>query len=522
MRRLLLVLLALGATVALPAPASATLINANGSHPRVTVTSGGVGYFTWTNPDAGGANDVFHFCRIQPGGAGCNVTKFFAFGSGEESDVEGGYPLLATGNRLLLLDARCCASDAKKYIFTSTDLGAHFDAGQSPGSMETTGDNIEGDAAYAPSGSFGRSDESVMTISDVQTLGITFQRTGTTSASFTNEANLGGPDGYQFWGSLAFRPPSTLVATMGTLDRLYWRQYDGSGPLNDVTNWTTPQLIDATNVDSDATLVDGPSGIYVSYNVNLPGSSSTRHVVLRRFNGTGWDAPTVLTEDGFPSNSYLSEDSNGVLHFVWQDGDGNLRYRYARSSANTDFTRPQTLAGPNGNYPQLRLDVNASGNGFVAWHEGSTVAALPVANGEPPLPPPAKPAKYSGPTATTGGSVAGLGVVLDSPKSCVLPRQDFTLTVKAKKPKKKKGKKKRKKKLAKIVKVVFMVDGKVVATDKKTPFSFTYTDPGTASGTQHTITAKITVQPPGKKKHGKKKKRRKTKTKSLVAHYRTC
>lgn len=481
-----LVLVALALLV--PATASALTLGP-GHHPHVAVNSSGAGFFTWTEPV--GAQDKFHYCRIPAGGTACSASLTSSPG---DTDVDGGYALLPGGNRVLLLNARCCAHYADKKVFASTDGGGVFGAAVQPGFMNGAGDNIAGNAIYAPAGAAGRAGESILTVSDVQTVGVTFQATGTAAGSETTTANLGSGGG-SYQGSLALQGTGTLVATYGTLSpaNLYWRMWDGSGDVNDVSNWTAPALLDPTNVNSTAKLVSGPSGLYVAYST---GDTNNARYVLRKFTGSGWGAPLTISEVGNPSNGDLFEDSSGVLHFAWQQAGGTLRYRYARSAANTDFTRPQTVAGPNGNFPFLKLAVNAGsagGAGWVAW-DNAGIQVQPLGPGEPALP------VYSGPTKTTKTSVGSDRLILTFPKSCVTQAATFTAKLKIK------AKKKHKKVKAKIKKVVFSVDGKTVGTDKKKPFSFPVPTSGLAAGS-HKLKAKVTATI---KKNGKKTTIKKT------------
>ena len=476
--------------LALLAPAAASALTLGpGHHPHVAVNSSGAGFFTWTEPV--GAQDKFHYCRIPAGGTACNASLTSSPG---DTDVDGGYALLPGDGRVLLLNARCCAHYADKKVFTSTDGGGVFGAAVQPGYMNGAGDNIAGNAIYAPAGAVGRAGESLLTVSDVQTVGVTFQATGTGAGSETTTANLGGGGG-SYQGSLALQGTGTLVATYGTLSpaNLYWRMWRGSGDVNDVSNWTAPELLDSTNVNSTAKLVSGPSGLYVAYSY---GDTNNARYVLRKFTGSFWSARMTISEVGNPSNGDLSEDSAGVLHFAWQDGNGALRYRYARSAANADFTRAQTVAGPNGNFPFLKLAVSASsagGAGWVTWDNGG-IQVQPLGPGEPALP------VYSGPTKTTKTSVGADRLIMTFPKACVTPAATFTAKLAAK------AKKKHKKAKVKIKKVVFSVDGKTVGTDKKKPFSFAVPTSGLASGS-HKLKAKVTATI---KKNGKKKTIKKT------------
>jgi hypothetical protein len=483
---LVLVLLALLAPAARAAVPKALSLDPNGHRPRVTVNGAGTGFFTWTTP--AGANNIFKYCRVPQGAKTCNATKAYAPGDG---DVDGGYALFATGGRLLLLDQR--EPSGTKEVFTSTDGGTSFPAPVSPGSMPGTGDSIAGQAIYTPAGPFTPTGESLMTVSDLETLGVTFQATGTTAGSQTATANLGsgvgGVSGGSYQGSLAANSAtSTLVATFATLDpaKLYWRKWKGAGDVNNAANWTSAALIDSTNVNSTAKLVSGPSGIYVAY---ATGAVNKSRFLLRRFTGSGWGPALALTKAGNPANGDLAESPNGILRFAWQE-DGKLRYRYARTPANNQFTSPQTLGGPNGNFPFLKLDVSGAGRGWITWEDIPGIRAVPVHPGEPP---------YTGPNRTTSVDFGSKHVVLSSPKNCVGPGQKFVAKVTG---------------TAKIHKVVFFVDGTKRAVKNAKPFKATLGTKGLAGGVHHvkaTVTASF-------QKNGKTK----TDTKDVTAAFSIC
>lgn len=477
--------LAVIAALALAVPAAATAapalnLDPNGHRPRVAVSGAGNGFFTWTS------DDVFHYCRIPQGGATCNATKTYSQPS--TIDTDGGYTLLGPAG-VLLLDARCCSPYAHKVLFTSEDGGSAFEGPAAIGDMNQAGDNIAGGAIWVPSGTAERSSDSIFTISDVQTVGISFQATPTNAGSETRTVNLGGAVGASYQGSLAAQGPTTLVATMATLDKLYWRRWDGSGDVNEVSNWTPPVLLDATNVDSNAKLVSGPSGMWLTYNT---GALGKRAFVLRKFTGTGWGPKVKLSETDSPDFGDLVEDSTGRLHFAWQDSRGRLRYRYARSAANTQFSQAQVLSPANENHAFLKLGVNSAGRGWITWDDIPGVRAAPIAPGEPP---------YNGPTKKTSKDVGPGSVFMKTPKNCVGPGQLFR--VKAGK----KGK-------VTVEKVVVSVDGAKVGTDSKGPFKIPVPTNGLAHGA-HTVKAKVTA-------HFKKDGKKRTKTKTLSTGFTIC
>ena len=344
----------------------------------------GTGHFTWTQIQPAGG-DIFRYCRVPRGAGACNA---ITTRNNTEQNLGGGYAFLPGGPRVLLLESRCCAVWARKLVYSSGNSGTSFDAGVSPGNENVVGANIAGEALYAPAGALGRPAESLLTISDLQTVGLSFQATGTTSApAFAGGFTMTSGTGYN--GTLA-RQGNTLVAAWSTLgpENVRWRAWTGSGDVNSSASWTPEAVAGPTNLDSNTRLAGGPRGIYLSYGVGPPGAEV---FVLRRFTGSGFGPPVALTETGNPSFGDLFEDPTGRLHFAWQDSAGNLRYRYATNAANTAFSRPQILSGPrsDANFAGLQLASDSAGHGWVTWNAysaASGVKAASFAPGEPPPP----------------------------------------------------------------------------------------------------------------------------------------
>ena len=377
----LFVLAALLLAVGVPSAGAAVFTFGNGAKPRVAVDAAGNGHFTYS--DSSGATSVFHYCRVPLGGTACSATTSRTPDPSNVQNLEGGYAFLPGGARVLLLEARCCTVYAQKWLYSSANGGTTFDAGVSPGFRNDNGAHIGGGAVYAPPGALGRPAESIATIADLQTVGLSFQVTGTTANPAFQEGFLMS-SGNSYDGSLG-REGNNLVAVWSTLgpENVLWRRWNGAGNVNDPAQWTPAALVGPTNIDANVSVASGPSGIYVAYNT---GALSARTFVVRRFTGSGWGAPIAVSETGTPVFGELHQDPSGRLHFAWQDSNGALRYRYARTTANSSFTNPQTLSGPRSdhNFAGLKLASNAAGRGFVTWgFYGGAIKAAPFAPGEP-------------------------------------------------------------------------------------------------------------------------------------------
>jgi hypothetical protein len=384
----LLVAIAVALLTPVAAGAAATPIDVGpGSHPHVAVDGAGAAHITYTESVSG--QDVSHYCKIAKGATACANVASRTYPTGPELGGSSGiWPLLPGDPRVLVVDARCCTNYATKFVYSSPDGGANFDTGTEVGDDNNSGAGIEGGAIYAPAGAVGRPAESVLTFGDLATLGLSFQATGTTGPpATTTRANvLTQNDAIS--GTLGLSG-NTLVAAWYGLDDgfVYWRQWSGSGDVNDNANWGPITQVELGNIDSNPRIAYGPSGIYITYNVGAVGAE---HIVLRKFTGTGWGPPLTLSDTG-TSRFELFEDPGGALHFVRQGENGELLYRFSPGPENTTFSAPQTIvdADQNGGFTHLRLGIG-TGSGWVTWEDSSPVHVKAAALNPGALPPPTR------------------------------------------------------------------------------------------------------------------------------------
>jgi hypothetical protein len=376
------------ATAALPASAqAATPIDLGpGAGAHVAVDGAGAGHVTYAENQSG--QDVTHYCLLPAQATACAAgSRTFTYPQGPNFGSSSGvWPLLPGDPRVLIVDARCCQDYATKYVYTSTDGGASFDAGVETGDDNHSGTNIAGATLYAPAGSLGRVGESVLTITDLATLGLSFQAMGTVGPPEIANTNSVLTQNDAISGSLGLSG-NTLVAAWWDLDDefLYWRQWSGSGDVNDSASWGPITQLELASVDSSPRLASGPSGIYLAYN---SGTGSPRPTVVRKFTGSGWGPPLTLSTDGTPRFD-IAEGPDGTLHYVREQDDA-LIYRFAGGPDNAAFSAPQTLVADNsanGGYLDLRLGVGAS-SAWVTWQDGSPPHVKALAFKPSALPPP--------------------------------------------------------------------------------------------------------------------------------------
>src|SRR5438128_1751785 len=119
LRALAASLLAVGVTpLAVPGAALATtpLDLGAGNHARIAADTSGTGYITWKESVSG--QDTTHYCKLPKGAPSCSPARTFTYptGSSEGSD-SGNWALLPGGNRVLLLDGRCCTNYVEKNLY---------------------------------------------------------------------------------------------------------------------------------------------------------------------------------------------------------------------------------------------------------------------------------------------------------------------------------------------------------------------------------------------------------------------
>jgi hypothetical protein len=374
------------AALAVPAAASAAPIDLGlGAKAKLAVDATGTAHVTWGEQVSGQIADVAHYCQIAKGAAACTNPHAFTYPSGPNQGTESGvWPVLPGGSRVLVIDARCCSSYAAKFLYSSADGGTTFDAGTNVGNDNNLGADILGAALYAPAGALNRPAESVVTFASLATVGLSFQATGTTGSSPASTSANVLTQGDGNYGTLALSG-STLVAAWQIIDNdvVYWRQYVGPGDVNDQANWSPITALDQSNIDAGTKLAGGPSGIFVAYNV---GSGAAQQVVVRRFNGTGWDAAVPVSDPGTHNRFDLFEDPTGKLHFVWQDSTGRLQYRYSTTPGDSSFNPALTLqpASAAGNRSGLHLAIASNGEGWATWEDSGHIWATAVGPGPPP------------------------------------------------------------------------------------------------------------------------------------------
>ncbi len=238
-----------------------------GSVPHVAVDKAGTGHATWL--ETVGNTSTFRYCKLAATARGCAAPLAFADAA---QDVDGGYALLPTDGRVLLVEARGIAPDRAKLLWTSTNAGTSFSG---PTQIATLPSAISGGAVYLPAGVLGLGAESIFTIGQISGITAPFQATGTAAGSTSAVADLKPNVG----AGIALQGDA-LIAALGDFTTLYWSRYAGPVPatletLNAAANWTVPAAIGPrSGANTGISLVSGPGGAFVGYAVDSGGGQA--------------------------------------------------------------------------------------------------------------------------------------------------------------------------------------------------------------------------------------------------------
>lgn len=478
----------------------------NGEAPRIVVDSAGTGFMTWSvfDPSQPGNSYIVRYCRLPQGATACATNKDFVFGSNFGGDY-GNSPVLASGGRTMVAIGTLNNTPSKyqTYLYNSTDGGVTFGSGTFVGENAI---GIEGSVEFMPAnGPYVGSPERIIT-----------------TEGFAGDKYQATPTGFAVTSAFMFAPGSTAsnsttyqtgthlleYTTLAFPRQAFFRRYIGPGDFNMSPQWGPATFL--TGVGSaTADLISGGGSIYFAY------TTDAGAIAIRKYGAGSFGDPIEMTGPLSASASYSAVvDTAGIVHLAYIDDEGNLKYRYGRSTANNDFTRPQTIIPNPGNQLEFNtpeLAVNAAGNGYITYHtnSGTDVAnVIPIAPGEGPVEGGGGGGGSQDVTSPIGG---GYEIAFTVPKGCVTAGASFNVSVTLKRIKKGQGKlvAAKKKKKFKIKQVDFSKGNTLVLKDKKKPFEATIV--AAASGTfEVSAKVKYTVKTAGKKAKKKKKTLKKT------------
>ena len=331
------------------------LVLGGGTRPNLAVNAAGTGYIAWVGPEASATS--LRFCRLPRGASACAIKQTIAV----PADTTSGHRPFVTvsGTTVRIVQYRYPLAGpnlAGLYKFTSTNSGATFSAGVRIGTVafedavQGPGDTWSGVPADAPE----------MAFQNVSLgLGVTTDK-AVLSATHLNHASVG------------LRTATTPLAVFTQNNQAQWRQYDGSGSLNSIANWTPAANV---GVATYPRLAGGPTGLFL-----LAGNGNTG-LNVRRFTGSGFGAP-VSIGPGLSPWKHITQDAAGRLHVVYQRDDANpLRIIHAASDDGVHW-RSGTLVtqriGTDGGIKDLRVAVAPDHVGFTVWHAGVGVGDVRI------------------------------------------------------------------------------------------------------------------------------------------------
>ena len=193
----------------------------HGFGPGLAVDAAGTAYIAWSGPENPAAS--LQFCRLPRGATKCDIAHAIAAPGTTTSRAF----VTVSGSRVVVVQYRYpfTGTDvAGVYEFVSTDGGKSFGAGRVVGTIPFF------EAVAGPG-------DTLSGVTDAVTGGMQFQNVPLGGGAAATSANLSVDHPYRGTVGLVDAATPLTVFTNGS-DAARFRRYDGSGSLNDVSNWT--------------------------------------------------------------------------------------------------------------------------------------------------------------------------------------------------------------------------------------------------------------------------------------------
>jgi hypothetical protein len=365
------------AVTLLVAPAASAFVIGPGSRPGLAVDAAGTAYVAWNGPEI--TNSTLRFCRLPRGATACDSSSVLP-APATTTSLSRPF-VVVSGDRVSVVQFRYPTSGGLPpgmYRFTSTNRGVSFGAPQVIGSVAFE------EAAVGPGD----------TLSGVPVnAGMYFQNVALSGAAPVNmDGSSAVPKAllsttHLNQATVGLLDAGTPLAVFTSNDSAQFRRYDGSGPLNDIANWTPPVDI---GIASYPKLAGGPRGLFL-----LAGNGNAS-LFARKWNGSGFGPPVTIGPGSSPEK-HLFQDAGGRLHAVFQRDSANpLQVIHAVSDDGVTWrqgTAARQDIASSGGISGLRVATAPDHIGVTVWHAGTgagDVRVTPVGPDAPrSAPPPA-------------------------------------------------------------------------------------------------------------------------------------
>jgi len=343
--------------LALPAAArAATPITIGTGHkPGVAVDAAGTAYVAWY-VDEGGPTKL-RFCRLPRGAVTCQVAHQI---TAPNSSLSRPF-VTVSGSTVRIAQYRyplSAGSEAGVWEFKSTDRGANFDGGHTIGSIAFN------EAVQGPG-------DTLSAATLATTGGLSFQNMPLSTGTSGADSALLSVD-HPLNGSVGLVNAVTPLTVFSGFDsQSQFRRYDGSGSLNDESNWTPATDIGYADYPR---LAGGPTGLFL-----LAGTPSGG-LEVRRYNGVTFGPGVALAAAGDDAQDHITQDAAGRLHAVFPQGRADGLHLVHAVSDDGASWRSGTVFVETGGIAigSLRAAVAPDHVGVVAWETGSSGATTEV------------------------------------------------------------------------------------------------------------------------------------------------
>jgi hypothetical protein len=374
---------ALLVALALPAAARAAtpITIGHGFKPGVAVDAAGTAYIAWYEDDGGAT--TLRFCRLPRGAGACEAAHQI---TAPNSSLSRPF-VTVSGSTVRIVQHRYPISGAIPagvWEFVSTNRGDSFDGGSQIGSIHFN------EAVQGPG-------DTISAATNAEAGGLAFQNMPLGGGIAVTDTAVLSVD-HPYNGSVGLVNAATPLTVFSAGDsQSQFRRYDGSGSVNDESNWTPATSIGYADYPR---LAGGPSGLFL-----LAGTPSGG-LEVRRYDGATFTGAVALTTVGDASEDHITQDAAGRLHAVFPQGQADgLHLVHAVSDDGVAWRSGTVLVQARGGIGQLRAAVAPDHVGVAAWEAGEARSEIHVAAIGPdapvdPVPPATVPISTPAPPAT--------------------------------------------------------------------------------------------------------------------------